>query len=56
MAWLAKEIPNSEHGMKEVQVAAHCITAGAEKDTPMIFAHMGILQARHTTPFPVHRK
>jgi hypothetical protein len=23
IAWLAKEVPKSEHGMKEVQAAAH---------------------------------
>jgi hypothetical protein len=31
IAWLAKEIPQSEHSMKEVQTAAHCVT---ELNTP----------------------
>ena len=30
IAWLAKEIPKSEHGMKQVQAAAHCTTEAAE--------------------------
>ena len=25
IAWLAKEVPKSEHGMKQVQAAAHCV-------------------------------
>ena len=29
IAWLAKEIPKSEHGMKRVQAAAHCVTEAA---------------------------
>jgi hypothetical protein len=32
IAWLAKEIPQSEHGMKEVQTAARCVTEAAEND------------------------
>src|SRR6266436_5050424 len=32
IAWLAKEVPKSEHSMKEVQAAAHCITEAAEND------------------------
>jgi len=28
MAWLAKEIPKSEHKMEKVQAAAHLVTAG----------------------------
>jgi hypothetical protein len=30
IAWLAKEIPQSEHRLKEVQTAAHCVTEAAE--------------------------
>jgi hypothetical protein len=45
IAWLAKEIPESEHGMKEVQVAAPCITEAAENGRPIIFARMGMMQA-----------
>jgi hypothetical protein len=26
IAWLAKEIPKAEHGMKQMQAAAHCVT------------------------------
>jgi hypothetical protein len=45
IAWLAKEVPKSEHGMKEVQAAAHCLTEAAENGGPMIFARMGMMQA-----------
>ena len=45
IAWLAKEIPQSEHLMKEVQAAAHCVTAAAENGGPMMFARMGMMQA-----------
>jgi len=30
MAWLAKEIPKSEHKMEKVQTAAHLVTRAAE--------------------------
>jgi hypothetical protein len=40
IAWLAKEIPQSEHTMKEVQTAAHCVTEAAENGGPMKFARM----------------
>jgi hypothetical protein len=42
IAWLAKEIPQSEHKMKEVQAAAHCVTEAAENGGPMMFARMGM--------------
>jgi hypothetical protein len=45
IAWLAKEIPQSEHLMKEVQAAAHCVTEAAENDGPMMFARMSMMQA-----------
>jgi hypothetical protein len=45
IAWLAKEIPQSEHKMKEVQTAAHCLTEAAENGGPMQFARMGMMQA-----------
>jgi len=45
IAWLAKEIPKAEHGMKQVQAAAHCVTQAAENNGPMIFAEMGMMQA-----------
>jgi hypothetical protein len=38
IAWPAKEIPKSEHGMKQVQAAAHCVTEAAENGGPMQFA------------------
>src|SRR5882724_8293828 len=47
MAWLAKEIPKSEHKMEKVQTAAHMVTRAAEHGGPMIFAQMGMLQAIH---------
>jgi hypothetical protein len=45
IAWLAKEVPQSEHAMKEVQTAAHCVTEAAENGGPMKFARMGMMQA-----------
>jgi hypothetical protein len=45
IAWLAKEIPQSDHLMKEVQAAAHCVTEAAENNGPMQFARMGMMQA-----------
>jgi hypothetical protein len=45
IAWLAKEVPKSEHGMKQVQAAAHCVTEAAENGGPMLFARMGMMQA-----------
>jgi hypothetical protein len=45
IAWLAKEIPKSEHGMKQVQAAARCVTQAAENNGLMIFAEMGMMQA-----------
>ena len=47
MAWLAKEIPKSEHKMEKVQTAAHLVTRAAEHGGPMIFAQMGMMQAIH---------
>jgi hypothetical protein len=47
MAWLAKEIPKSEHKMDKVQTAAYCVTRAAEHGGPMIFAEMGIKRAIH---------
>ena len=44
IAWLAKEIPKSEHGMKQVQAAAHCVTQAAENNGPMIFARIGVMR------------
>jgi hypothetical protein len=34
IAWMAKEIPKSERGMKQVQAAAHCVTEAAENWRP----------------------
>jgi hypothetical protein len=45
IAWMAKEIPKSEYGMKQVQAAAHCVTEAAENGGPMIFARIGMMQA-----------
>jgi hypothetical protein len=47
MAWLAKEVPKSEHKMEKVQTAAHLVTRAAEHGGRMIFAQMGMLQAIH---------
>jgi hypothetical protein len=45
IAWLAKEVPNSEHAMKQVQAAAHCVTEAAENGGPLLFAKIGTMQA-----------
>ena len=45
IAWLAKEVPQSEHTMKEVRTAAHCVTEAAENNGPMQFARIGMMQA-----------
>ena len=45
IAWLAKEVPKSEHDMKEVQAAAHCVTEAAENGGPLLFARLGMMQA-----------
>jgi hypothetical protein len=45
IAWLAKEVPKSEHGMKQVQAAAHCVTEVAENGGPMMIARIGVMQA-----------
>jgi hypothetical protein len=47
IAWLAKEIPRSEHTMPKVQAAARMVMEAAENDGPMIFARMGVMQAVH---------
>jgi hypothetical protein len=48
IAWLVKEVPPAEHGMKQVQAAAHCVTA--ENNGSMIFCahrrHDGICTDR----------
>jgi hypothetical protein len=45
IAWLAKEIPQSEHGMKQVQAAAPWVTEVAENGGLMVFARIGMMQA-----------
>lgn len=45
IAYLAQSIPETEHLMKEVRDAAHCVTDAAENGGPMVFARMGMMQA-----------
>jgi hypothetical protein len=45
IAWLAKDVPKSKHGMKPVQAAAHCVTEAAENGGPLLFAHIGMMPA-----------
>jgi hypothetical protein len=45
IAWLAKEVPKSEHTMPKLQSAAHMVTEDAENNGPMIFAREGVMQA-----------
>jgi hypothetical protein len=45
IAWLAMEIPTSEHGMKQVQAAAHRVTQAAENNGPMMFANIALIKA-----------
>jgi hypothetical protein len=47
MAWLAKEVPKSEHKTDKVQAAAQFVTRAAEHGGPLIFTQMGMLQAVH---------
>jgi hypothetical protein len=58
IAWLAKEVPKSERGMKQDQAAAYCVTEAAENDGPMPFARMGMMQAisRHRLEVDPKRK
>jgi hypothetical protein len=42
ISWLAKEVTKSEHDVKQVQAAAHCVTDAAD---PMMSARMGMMQA-----------
>jgi hypothetical protein len=43
IAWLAKEIPKSEHTMPKVQAAARMVTEAAENNGPMIFPRIAIV-------------
>jgi hypothetical protein len=45
IAYLAQSIPETEHLMKEVQAAAHCVTQAAENGGPLLFARIGMMQA-----------
>ena len=47
VAYLAEAVPESEHGMKEVQAAAHCLMQAAEYGGPVSFARIGVMQAIH---------
>jgi hypothetical protein len=47
IAFLAKEIPKSEHTLPKVQAAARMLMEAAENNGPIIFARMGVLQAVH---------
>ena len=59
IAWLAKEIPKSEHKMEKVQTAADLVMRAAEHGGPMIFAQTGMPQAirrHHKRVFNPDRK
>jgi hypothetical protein len=45
IAWLAKDIPKSEHTLPKVQAAARMVTEAAENNGPMIFARIGVVKA-----------
>jgi hypothetical protein len=45
IAWLANEVPQSEHTMKEVQTAARCVNEAAENNGPMVLARIGMMEA-----------
>ena len=45
VAYLAEAVPESEHGMKEAQAAAHCLMQAAEHGGPVLFARIGVMQA-----------
>ena len=46
IAWLAKEVPKSEHKMEKVQTAATCVARAAEHGGPMICDQVGIHRHR----------
>jgi hypothetical protein len=52
IAWLAKEIPKSEHWNEKVHAAAHFVTRAAEHNGPMIFAWWGC--CRRSSPPRIH--
>jgi hypothetical protein len=43
IAYLAQSIPETEHLMKEVQAAAHCVAEAAENGGPLLFARIGMM-------------
>jgi hypothetical protein len=45
IAWLAKEVPKSEHAMPKVQTAARMVTEAAENNGPIMLARIGMMQA-----------
>ncbi|SRR5258706_9036204 len=45
IAYLGKIIPESEHDMKEVQAAAHCLRQAGEHGGPVLFARIGAMLA-----------
>src|ERR1700693_1477119 len=45
IAWLAKEIPKSDQGMKQVQAVARCVTEAAANNGPVICARIGMMRA-----------
>jgi hypothetical protein len=54
IAYLSKIIPKAEHNMREVQVAAHCLTQAAEPGRPgLVRAHRchAPLNRRHVREF-----
>jgi hypothetical protein len=49
IAWMAKEIPKSERGMKQVQAARIASLKQRRIGGPMIFARTGMMQAINGT-------
>ena len=55
IAWLASQFRSHSTICARFQAAAHCVTEATEKNGPMEFARIGMMQAihRHTPPPPI---
>jgi hypothetical protein len=41
--WLARTVPKAEHGAKDVQTAARCVSEAAETNGSMLLAHLSMM-------------
>jgi hypothetical protein len=56
IAFLARSISKTDHRMKEIHAAAHCVTLAVENGGPVPFARIGMMQAinRHRPRYSIH--